>query len=159
MYLQVRLAKVERIGGKPDDVSSSPLGPKWNELAANQMMYLQVRLAKVERIGGKPDDSAYPNSIETPSIFLEKHHQGRPPHIHSSLKPPEIFAAGKVDFIICFWLASRSWRSTWCACMNAAVRVLLHFRPHPTTAPDRREIEMLIADFLMNLHEELFLTS
>ncbi|KRY33503.1 hypothetical protein T01_11613 [Trichinella spiralis] len=92
-------------------------------------MYLQVRLAKVERIG------------------------------HSSLKPPEILAAGRVGFIICFWLASRSWRSTWCACMNAAVRVLLHFRPHPTTAPDRREIEMLIADFLMNLPEELFLTS
>ncbi|XP_003381574.1 conserved hypothetical protein [Trichinella spiralis] len=113
----------------------SPLGQSGNELAA------------------KPDD------VSSSPLGQRYACTGRPPHIHSSLKPPEIFAAGKVDFIICFWLASRSWRSTWCACMNAAVRVLLHFRPHPTTAPDRREIEMLIADFLMNLHEELFLTS
>ncbi|KRY25437.1 hypothetical protein T03_6849 [Trichinella britovi] len=47
---------------------------------------------RVEGIGSKPNDVS----------------SSRQPHIYSSLKPPEILAAGRVDFIICFWLASRS---------------------------------------------------
>ncbi|KRX11677.1 hypothetical protein T07_14930 [Trichinella nelsoni] len=41
-------------------------------------------------------------------MYLQVRLAEQQPHIHSSLKLPEILVAGRVDFIICFWLASRS---------------------------------------------------